>query len=138
MNIKYETELRHYGVPGMKWGVTKDPQTDYSNKIRKLERKNESYANRASVTKARGAKLRAKGTTLESRSLRKRLLESNRHFERRSGKQLVRGKRLQAKGARLEAKSARYERKIYKNKIKIEQYNKALAAALREVPVHSS
>lgn len=126
MKIQYETELYHYGVPGMKWGVRKDPETVYTNRIRRLERKNARFENKASAMKARGTRLRAKGTKLESRSLRKKLFESESHFAKRAGKQMLKGKKLQAKGSRLEARSAKYERKIYKNKLKVEKYNKAL------------
>lgn len=135
MRIQYETELYHYGVPGMKWGVQKDPESYYTGKVNRLTRKNASYENKITATRARGARLRAKGTRLEARSLRKRLFESQKHYDKRAVKQMYKGKRLQAKGARLEARSAKYERKIYKNKLKIEKYNKQMEEALRNLPM---
>lgn len=135
MRIQYETELYHFGVPGMKWGVRKDPESYYTGKVNRLTRKNASYENKITATKARGTKLRAKGMKLESRSLRRRLLESQKHYDKRAVKQMYKGKRLQAKGARLEARSAKYERKIYKNKLKIEKYNKKIEEALRNLPM---
>ena len=93
------SELAHYGVLGMKWGVRKNPDRAYSKSIKKLRRIDSAHAK----AQARVAKAQKKG--LENKA--QKLANRSANLERKSVK-------LQSKSNRLYSKAGRYERKAEK------------------------
>lgn len=93
------SELAHYGVLGMKWGVRKDPDRAYSKSIKKLKKIDSAHAKAAErVAKAQKKGLENKAQKLANRSA---------NIERKSV-------RLQSKSNRLSSKASKYERKAEK------------------------
>ena len=137
MRLEYESELYHFGIKGQKWyrrrfqnddgTLTSAGKIRYGEKTARLEGKNQKINEKASAIRTTGAKITAKGKALEAKSLKKGLLESQSHYEKRFTKQLAKGKALQAKGASYDAKAAKLERKAFKNQQKIDAFKREVS-----------
>ena len=75
-----EDELKHYGVPGMKWGVRKDPSKAFAKASRKADKLREkAYVAQQKATKQRVKSLKrlgkrsltSVGVELDNRAIRK-------------------------------------------------------------------
>lgn len=84
-----QSELMHYGVLGMKWGIRKDPDKAYAKSIKKLRRLDSAHAKAA----ARVEKMQKKG------------------YEAKSAKLANKAAKLSSKSAKLSYKAAKLERK---------------------------
>lgn len=65
-NGGYDSELQHYGVLGMKWGIRKDPQKAYakaSKKLDKLDKKTSKASDRITDKETKSVKKQKKADT---------------------------------------------------------------------------
>ena len=103
-DTEVEAFLKHYGVRGMHWGVTKNPSRAFgksANKLIKLERKSAQRIKR-------GAQLDRKGLRIQISGVKRG--NADRHFK---------GLKISAKGARVSHRGAKYAEKGRKWKLEM-------------------
>lgn len=92
---KYNSELYHYGVLGMKWGVRRG---NYSKAFVKASNKRNKLEKKAVSKNLAAAKLQDKALRREVRARNERQYRKARKFQYKANKKNLRSAKLQKKG----------------------------------------
>lgn len=113
-----DTQLQHYGVIGMKWGVRRDPSKAYAKAVQKKKRLDD-----------KSAKLSAKAT-------KKQLTATKKMSKATSMGEMQKGLKIQMKANKLDRKSAKYQKKGRKW---VSKMDKTFAEyEIKRVPAHTT
>ena len=120
-------EFKHYGIPGMKWGIRRTP-AQLSRARDKLETKNAGLRKNVKNLKALDSKYTAKSESYKSNNSKyeARIADASAKkakYDYKLSKAIAKSKPKAKKVAKLTAKSARYQNEITKNRAKL-KFNK--------------
>lgn len=113
----FDSELQHYGVLGMKWGVRKDPDTAYSKAGAKLEKLDK-----------KAQKLSAKGSRREQRALYK---------QGRASSAILFKKTKARRAANATKKAVAVYQKAQRAQVKAYRWNESMKKAFSGVKVNN-
>lgn len=119
---QFISELKHYGVLGMKWGVRRNPQKAYQKSIKKLKRIDASSnksSSRSAKINLKSAKVGMQRSKFEQKAYRAIGRTKRQKLENRARK-------LSAKEARLRKKAAQQALKSEKARVRGEKWVKQM------------